>query len=110
MLDWTGTTAHIRISTAGRVLLHKVNTVTGGGSLQRYLLFVTGGVPATEPLRRGLNELSEACQHVLNTFEVTLNKHQIDELIIFTEKRNDQQWSDTYVKRDRNSVSLAVNV
>uniref|UniRef100_A0A672Z0R2 DNA-directed RNA polymerases I and III subunit RPAC2 n=1 Tax=Sphaeramia orbicularis TaxID=375764 RepID=A0A672Z0R2_9TELE len=29
-----------------------------------------GSVPATEPLRRGLNELNDVCQHVLNTFQV----------------------------------------
>uniref|UniRef100_A0A8D3AJT7 DNA-directed RNA polymerases I and III subunit RPAC2 n=1 Tax=Scophthalmus maximus TaxID=52904 RepID=A0A8D3AJT7_SCOMX len=29
-----------------------------------------GGVAATEPLRRGLNELSDVCQHVLNTFQL----------------------------------------
>ncbi|XP_063343914.1 DNA-directed RNA polymerases I and III subunit RPAC2 isoform X1 [Pelmatolapia mariae] len=28
-----------------------------------------GGIPAAEPLRRGLNELSDVCQHVLNTFQ-----------------------------------------
>jgi len=32
---------------------------------------VSGGIPATEPLRRGLNELSDVCQHVLNTFQVS---------------------------------------
>ncbi|XP_008292912.1 DNA-directed RNA polymerases I and III subunit RPAC2 [Stegastes partitus] len=33
-----------------------------------------GGVPATEPLRRGLNELNDVCQHVLNTFQAKVNK------------------------------------
>ena len=28
-----------------------------------------GGVPATEPLRKGLNDLTDVCQHVLNTFQ-----------------------------------------
>uniref|UniRef100_A0A3P8XH32 DNA-directed RNA polymerases I and III subunit RPAC2 n=3 Tax=Esox lucius TaxID=8010 RepID=A0A3P8XH32_ESOLU len=28
-----------------------------------------GAVPAVEPLRRGLTELTDLCQHVLNTFE-----------------------------------------
>uniref|UniRef100_A0A3P8WPX9 DNA-directed RNA polymerases I and III subunit RPAC2 n=1 Tax=Cynoglossus semilaevis TaxID=244447 RepID=A0A3P8WPX9_CYNSE len=32
-----------------------------------------GGVAATEPLRRGLNELTDVCQHVLNTFQVRRN-------------------------------------
>lgn len=34
---------------------------------------VSGGVAATEPLRRGLNELTDVCQHVLNTFQVRRN-------------------------------------
>lgn len=49
-----------------------VTTITAM-CLQRNLLCVSGGVPATEPLRRGLNELSDVCQHVLNTFEVSLH-------------------------------------
>ncbi|KAE8584660.1 hypothetical protein XENTR_v10021054 [Xenopus tropicalis] len=28
------------------------------------------GIPAVEPFRRGLTELVDVCQHVLNTFEV----------------------------------------
>uniref|UniRef100_A0A8C4XDY4 DNA-directed RNA polymerases I and III subunit RPAC2 n=1 Tax=Erpetoichthys calabaricus TaxID=27687 RepID=A0A8C4XDY4_ERPCA len=28
-----------------------------------------GGLPAIEPFRRGLTELNDLCQHVLNTFE-----------------------------------------
>uniref|UniRef100_A0AAQ4PYD1 DNA-directed RNA polymerases I and III subunit RPAC2 n=1 Tax=Gasterosteus aculeatus aculeatus TaxID=481459 RepID=A0AAQ4PYD1_GASAC len=32
-----------------------------------------GSIPATEPLRSGLNELSDVCQHVLNTFQVSLS-------------------------------------
>ncbi|XP_043983448.1 DNA-directed RNA polymerases I and III subunit RPAC2 isoform X3 [Gambusia affinis] len=28
-----------------------------------------GGVPAVEPLRSGLNDLHDVCQHVLNTFQ-----------------------------------------
>lgn len=37
------------------------------------LLSVSGGVPATEVLRRGLNELTDVCEHVLDTFQVNLN-------------------------------------
>lgn len=33
-----------------------------------------GGIPAAEPLRRGLNELSDVCQHVLNTFQARVNE------------------------------------
>ncbi|XP_031653404.1 DNA-directed RNA polymerases I and III subunit RPAC2 [Oncorhynchus kisutch] len=33
-----------------------------------------GGVPAVEPLRRGLNELSDVCQHVLNTFQRSVSE------------------------------------
>ncbi|XP_056145900.1 DNA-directed RNA polymerases I and III subunit RPAC2 isoform X2 [Lampris incognitus] len=33
-----------------------------------------GGLPATEPLRKGLTELHDVCQHVLNTFQA-----QVDE-------------------------------
>ncbi|XP_037636614.1 DNA-directed RNA polymerases I and III subunit RPAC2 [Sebastes umbrosus] len=33
-----------------------------------------GGIPATEPLRRGLNELSDVAQHVLNTFQARVNE------------------------------------
>ncbi|XP_053486614.1 DNA-directed RNA polymerases I and III subunit RPAC2 isoform X1 [Ictalurus furcatus] len=29
-----------------------------------------GGLPATEPLRKGLNELTDVCKHVLHTFEL----------------------------------------
>uniref|UniRef100_M4ASX4 DNA-directed RNA polymerases I and III subunit RPAC2 n=1 Tax=Xiphophorus maculatus TaxID=8083 RepID=M4ASX4_XIPMA len=29
-----------------------------------------GGIPAVEPLRSGLNDLHDVCQHVLNTFQV----------------------------------------
>lgn len=39
----------------------------------RILLSVSGSIPATEPLRSGLNELSDVCQHVLNTFQVSLS-------------------------------------
>ncbi|XP_060741066.1 DNA-directed RNA polymerases I and III subunit RPAC2 [Tachysurus vachellii] len=28
-----------------------------------------GGLPATEPLRKGLNDLTDVCKHVLHTFE-----------------------------------------
>ena len=49
--------------------LHLINV---GGVVMRYLLCVSGGVAATEPLRRGLNELNDVCQHVLNTFQVSL--------------------------------------
>ena len=30
-----------------------------------------GGLPATDGLRKGLNELTEVCQHVLGTFQVS---------------------------------------
>ncbi|XP_028445105.1 DNA-directed RNA polymerases I and III subunit RPAC2 isoform X1 [Perca flavescens] len=33
-----------------------------------------GGIPATEPLRRGLNDLTDVCQHVLNTFQARVNE------------------------------------
>ncbi|KAM9740491.1 DNA-directed RNA polymerases I and III subunit RPAC2 [Menidia menidia] len=33
-----------------------------------------GGVPAVEPLRRGLTELNDVCQHVLNTFQARVNE------------------------------------
>ncbi|KAM3867042.1 DNA-directed RNA polymerases I and III subunit RPAC2 [Diretmus argenteus] len=33
-----------------------------------------GGVPATEPLRKGLKDLSEVCQHVLNTFQARVDE------------------------------------
>ncbi|KAF3838025.1 hypothetical protein F7725_009793 [Dissostichus mawsoni] len=33
-----------------------------------------GGVPATEPLRRGLRDLTEVSQHVLNTFQARVNE------------------------------------
>ncbi|KAM8849030.1 DNA-directed RNA polymerases I and III subunit RPAC2 [Synchiropus picturatus] len=33
-----------------------------------------GGIPATEVLRRGLNELSDVCQHVLNTFQARVDE------------------------------------
>ena len=49
-----------------------VTIINVGCFLQRSLLSVSGGVAATEPLRRGLNELSDVCQHVLNTFQVSL--------------------------------------
>ncbi|XP_060783568.1 DNA-directed RNA polymerases I and III subunit RPAC2 isoform X2 [Neoarius graeffei] len=29
-----------------------------------------GSLPATEPLRKGLNDLTDVCKHVLHTFEV----------------------------------------
>lgn len=38
--------------------------------VQSDMLSVSGGLPATVALRRGLTELHDACQHVLNTFEV----------------------------------------
>ncbi|KAL1261289.1 hypothetical protein QQF64_006554 [Cirrhinus molitorella] len=31
------------------------------------------GVPASEPLRNGLNNLTEVCKHVLQTFETRMN-------------------------------------
>ncbi|KAG7329063.1 hypothetical protein KOW79_007237 [Hemibagrus wyckioides] len=31
-----------------------------------------GGLPATEPLRKGLNDLTDVCKHVLHTFETQL--------------------------------------
>ncbi|XP_017275152.1 DNA-directed RNA polymerases I and III subunit RPAC2 [Kryptolebias marmoratus] len=33
-----------------------------------------GGSPAVEPLRKGLNDLHEVCQHVLNTFQARVNE------------------------------------
>lgn len=56
-------------------------TVGGGGFLSAIKLSVSGGLPATEPLRRGLNELSDVCQHVLNTFQVSLCVHLVNGLI-----------------------------
>ncbi|XP_075428822.1 DNA-directed RNA polymerases I and III subunit RPAC2-like isoform X2 [Ascaphus truei] len=35
-----------------------------------------GGSPAVEPFRRGLNELMDVCQHVLNTFECSMKEHK----------------------------------
>lgn len=35
-------------------------------------IWYIGGVPAAEALRKGLSDLHEVCQHVLNTFEVSL--------------------------------------
>ncbi|XP_055034218.1 DNA-directed RNA polymerases I and III subunit RPAC2 isoform X2 [Misgurnus anguillicaudatus] len=32
-----------------------------------------GGLPASEPLRCGLNNLTEVCKHVLYTFEAQMN-------------------------------------
>ncbi|KAM4664127.1 DNA-directed RNA polymerases I and III subunit RPAC2 [Discoglossus pictus] len=32
------------------------------------------GIPAVEPFRRGLNELLDVCQHVLNTFETSMKE------------------------------------
>ncbi|KAG8448363.1 hypothetical protein GDO86_015448 [Hymenochirus boettgeri] len=34
------------------------------------------GIPAVEPFRRGLNELMEVCQHVLNTFEASVKDYK----------------------------------
>ncbi|XP_051514595.1 DNA-directed RNA polymerases I and III subunit RPAC2 isoform X6 [Myxocyprinus asiaticus] len=31
-----------------------------------------GGLPASEPLRNGLNNLTEVCKHVLHTFETRM--------------------------------------
>ncbi|XP_053555412.1 DNA-directed RNA polymerases I and III subunit RPAC2 [Bombina bombina] len=41
------------------------------------------GMPAVEPFRRGLNELLDVCQHVLNTFETSMKqfKEQSDAVI-----------------------------
>ncbi|XP_061582349.1 DNA-directed RNA polymerases I and III subunit RPAC2 [Cololabis saira] len=33
-----------------------------------------GALPAVEPLRKGLNELNDVCQHVLNTFQARVNE------------------------------------
>ncbi|XP_067104107.1 DNA-directed RNA polymerases I and III subunit RPAC2 [Osmerus mordax] len=33
-----------------------------------------GGLAAVEPLRRGLNELTDVCQHVLNTLEARVTE------------------------------------
>ncbi|XP_069505058.1 DNA-directed RNA polymerases I and III subunit RPAC2-like [Ambystoma mexicanum] len=35
-----------------------------------------GGIPAVEPFRRGLNELIDVCQHVLNTFQVSMKEYK----------------------------------
>ncbi|XP_060688214.1 DNA-directed RNA polymerases I and III subunit RPAC2 [Hemiscyllium ocellatum] len=35
-----------------------------------------GGIPSVEPLRKGLNELMTVCQHVLNTFEVSIKEYK----------------------------------
>ncbi|NP_001088155.1 DNA-directed RNA polymerases I and III subunit RPAC2 [Xenopus laevis] len=34
------------------------------------------GIPAVEPFRRGLNELVDVCQHVLNTFETSIKEYK----------------------------------
>ncbi|XP_073497484.1 DNA-directed RNA polymerases I and III subunit RPAC2-like isoform X1 [Phyllobates terribilis] len=33
------------------------------------------GLPAVEPFRKGLNDLMDACQHVLNTFENSMKRY-----------------------------------
>ncbi|XP_035263961.1 DNA-directed RNA polymerases I and III subunit RPAC2 [Anguilla anguilla] len=33
-----------------------------------------GGLPAVEPLRKGLNDLTEVCQYVLNIFETRVKE------------------------------------
>ncbi|XP_069068229.1 DNA-directed RNA polymerases I and III subunit RPAC2-like [Pleurodeles waltl] len=33
-----------------------------------------GGLPAVDPFRRGLNELTDVCQHVLKTFEIRMKE------------------------------------
>ncbi|CAL8357287.1 unnamed protein product [Merluccius merluccius] len=33
-----------------------------------------GGVPASEPLRAGLTQLNDVCQHVLNTFQARVDE------------------------------------
>ncbi|KAM4732633.1 DNA-directed RNA polymerases I and III subunit RPAC2 [Anableps anableps] len=33
-----------------------------------------GGIAAVEPLRSGLNDLHDVCQHVLNTFQARVNE------------------------------------
>ncbi|KAF6717814.1 DNA-directed RNA polymerases I and III subunit RPAC2 [Oryzias melastigma] len=35
-----------------------------------------GGVPAVEPLQKGLKDLHEVCQHVLNTFQTKVNEYK----------------------------------
>lgn len=35
----------------------------------------SGGVPAVEPLQKGLSDLHQVCQHVLNTFQVPPRRH-----------------------------------
>ncbi|XP_028671815.1 DNA-directed RNA polymerases I and III subunit RPAC2 [Erpetoichthys calabaricus] len=35
-----------------------------------------GGLPAIEPFRRGLTELNDLCQHVLNTFEMSVKAYE----------------------------------
>uniref|UniRef100_A0A6I8RDR9 DNA-directed RNA polymerases I and III subunit RPAC2 n=1 Tax=Xenopus tropicalis TaxID=8364 RepID=A0A6I8RDR9_XENTR len=34
------------------------------------------GIPAVEPFRRGLTELVDVCQHVLNTFEASIKEYK----------------------------------
>ncbi|XP_007889577.1 DNA-directed RNA polymerases I and III subunit RPAC2 isoform X2 [Callorhinchus milii] len=36
----------------------------------------TKGIPALEPFRRGLSELMTVCQHVLTTFETSVNEYK----------------------------------
>ncbi|KAG8553237.1 hypothetical protein GDO81_003332 [Engystomops pustulosus] len=33
------------------------------------------GLPAVEPFRKGLNDLMDVCQHVLNTFETSMKRY-----------------------------------
>ncbi|XP_001514864.2 DNA-directed RNA polymerases I and III subunit RPAC2-like isoform X1 [Ornithorhynchus anatinus] len=35
-----------------------------------------GGLPAVEPFRQGLNELTDVCQHVLNKFEASVKEYK----------------------------------
>uniref|UniRef100_A0A3P9JC63 DNA-directed RNA polymerases I and III subunit RPAC2 n=2 Tax=Oryzias TaxID=8089 RepID=A0A3P9JC63_ORYLA len=35
-----------------------------------------GGVPAVEPLQKGLSDLHQVCQHVLNTFQAKVNEYK----------------------------------
>ncbi|XP_066571391.1 DNA-directed RNA polymerases I and III subunit RPAC2 [Amia ocellicauda] len=35
-----------------------------------------GGLPAVDPFRHGLNELTEVCQHILHTFEASMKAYR----------------------------------
>ncbi|XP_043910980.1 DNA-directed RNA polymerases I and III subunit RPAC2-like [Protopterus annectens] len=35
-----------------------------------------GGIPAVDPFRQGLNDLTDVCQHILNTFEASVKAYK----------------------------------